>query len=368
MAGFPFYFSYVMIALLRKQAVYNLFKEYFGEDRVDMQGNNILVWWPELRVSNEREEFCYIKNLYARVTVDNNGSLGGTFNLNRTEYTYEEWVSSYCHSHVPRIYRTADGVREWRNPCLGSGPIRETCCTLNAGYDEDVWRLFIFELDQYVRHESVEGVPHIRLNTIGIDIANNRTQEWKIPVVRTQPFTYHSSSMTTTFNTLVNGLIQQITKVKPFRFNYVDGCYGVAENPLDIVVKVSDIFIDWYNTLPRQEQDSIMSFLRQKEFFRKCKIVNNKIMIEVSVRNNSTNYHLELEGTNVMTFKGQEKRLVITHKPGDELSEFTENYLNLLDPDIVMYIIHRILRTINYRFNGSDKERTARTKEAVRYI
>lgn len=357
-----------MIALLRKQTVYNLFKEYFGEDKVDMQGNHILVWWPALMVSNERGESCYIRNLYARVTVENNGSLSGTFSLNRTEYTYGEWVSLYCHSHVPRFHRSEEGVKEWRHPCLGLGPIRETCCTLNAGYDEDVWRLFLYELDQYVRHESVEGVPYIRLNTIGVDIYDTMTREWHIPMTTIQPMPYYSGSGLDIVNKLVNGIIQKIIETKPFRFNYIDGCYGIAESPIDIVVKVSDIFIDWYNILSSQEQDSIMTYLTQEDNFKKCKIVNNKIMIETSSRSSGMDYHLELEGTTIMTFKGNEKKLVITDKPNSEDSDFTENYLRLLEPEIVMYIIHRILRTINYRFNGSDKERTARTKEAVRYI
>lgn len=159
MIGFPFYFLSVMIAILKKQKVCNLFKEYFGEDKVDIQNDKIIVWWPEVIVSNEYNKSCVIKDLYALVRICNDGTLSGSFRLNRSSYSYDQWKTKYCHSHVQRIYRSEDNLTYWREPCLGSGPIRQTISSLQLDFDEDVWRLFIFELDQYVRHESIEGVP-----------------------------------------------------------------------------------------------------------------------------------------------------------------------------------------------------------------
>lgn len=210
-----------MIAILRKQKVYELFKEYFGEDKVDMQDNCILVWWPELRVSNEDEEYCYIKNLYARVRVDNAGTLSGTFSLNRTDYSYDQWISKYCHSHVQRISRNRESIKTWREPCLGSGPIRETSSTLQVEYDEDVWRLFIYELDQYVRHESLEGVPYIKLRTIGTDpeATNSLPEIWKIPLTYTisPTVTRNDSNHNDILNILVRDLTKKIIDCTPIQ-------------------------------------------------------------------------------------------------------------------------------------------------------
>lgn len=353
-----------MIAVLRRNRVYSLFKEYFGEDRVDMQNNSIIVWWPEVLISNEYNESHTIKNLYAKLSVDNHGSLIGRFQLNRTEYTYSEWVSGYKHSHVPRISYYEDGCKYWEDPCLGSGPIRETCCQLNLGYDEDVWRLFIFELDQYVGHESVEGVPYIRINTIGVEQTPVSYTEWHIPRVNViLPNTYDRELL----KAIVQGLSKAIIVQKPFRFNWIDGCYGIADSPLNIVLKVSNIFIDWYNNLPSSEQSVISAYISHESLpkvIRKCKIVNNTIFRKI---NSGVHSSVNLIGTKILLFKGEDKFLDITNLPGEE-EEPQENFFNILDPRLVMYIIHRILRTINYRFNGKDKERASRTTEAVRYI
>lgn len=354
-----------MIALLRKQRVYNLFKEYFGEDKVDMQGNKILVWWPELVVSNEFDQSCTIKDLYAKICIHDNGSLIGSFTLNRTSYNYDQWKTGYCHSHVMRIYHNnSDYVKEWKDPCLGSGPIRQTISNLNLEFDEDVWRLFIFELDQYVRHESVEGVPYIRLETIGTDMYNN-IPYWNIPTAKITRPSYAGRNDIIICD-IIKVLIERIVENSLFRFNYINNCYSIAENPIDIVIKVSNLFIDWYNNIvSKEEQNDIMSVLIRKELFRKCKIVNNRIQLENS-RAREVNYNLGLEGTRMFTFKEEEKTLHIYDIR--ENTEFNENYLQLLHPDIVMYIIHRILRIINYRFNGTNAEKASRAKERVRYF
>lgn len=349
-----------MIALLRKQYVYNLFKEYFGEDRVDMQGNKILIWWPEVMISNEHDESHTIKNLYARVQVENNGCLFGTFGLTRTEYTQDEWTSKYCHSHVPRICTDNEyDLREWRQPCLGSGPIGVTCSSLNYEYDEDVWRLFIFELDKYVGHESIEGGPYIRLNTIG---ANNEGKTYVgIPSNTTRKF-FVLDYEEDTQNMIINALIKRIVETKPFRFNFTEGCYDIAENPIDLVIKVSDIFIDWYNSLTAVKQNKVMILLTKYNSFRKCKIDGDRIVALSDDIDSDGNFGLE--GINILTFKGENKTLKITKTDNTEF----ENYIHVLSPSLIMYVIHKILRTINYRFNGTDKERASRTKEKVRYF
>ena len=362
MTDFPFFiFLFAMIAVLRKRAVYKLFQEYFGEDKVDMQGNYIIVWWPELVVSNEKEQSCTIKNLYARVYVENNGTLSGYFTLIRSEYTYDQWVSGYCHSHVSIFDKTEGSLKLWREPCLGQGPIRETISNLQVNFDEDVWRLFIFELDQYVRHESLEGIPYTYLSKIGTD-------PFYSPTILTVDAAYTPDYLKAINNeiveTMVRGVVKLIIEREIFKFNFINGCYGIADSPMDIVIKVSNIFIDWYNNLPtKEEQDRVLNLFREYQYFIKCKVINNTLQRCVDDR---TDYNLNLQGIEILTFKGERQLLKITAKDGGE--EFEENCIQVLQPRIVMAIIHKILRTINYRFNGADEERASRTREAVRYI
>ena len=53
-----------------------------------------------------------------------------------------------------------------QTPCTGRGPINSTLSTLAIGYDEAIWQLLCLELDRYVRVESIDGVPHYRLENI----------------------------------------------------------------------------------------------------------------------------------------------------------------------------------------------------------
>lgn len=355
-----------MIAILRKQTVYNLFKEYFGEDKVDMQDNTILVWWPELTVSNEEGESCIIKDLYAKIHIENNGALSGGFTLNRTSYSLLQWECGYCHSHVRPlpIIKSTTVIKQWREPCLGQGPIRETISNLNSSFDELAWRLFIYELDQYVRHESLEGVPYIKLRTIGT--RNEIKKVWNIPIAVTEGIKlagYDGEIL----DKVKRELTKEIIRVKPFRFNFINNCYGIAENPLDIVLKVSNIFIDWYNTVPSaEEQAAIIEMLRNRWYFKKCKIVNNKI--EIIERTSSRAPDTSLEGMPVLRFKGETRLLNIYNKE-EGLQEAEENVVQLLHPKLIQYIIHRILRTVNYKFkNDADEESTPRIEETVRYF
>lgn len=148
------------------QKVVDLFIDYYGEDRIDLQNNDIIIYYPSVIITNEHNKSHEIKELYTKVKVHNNGSLNGTFSFVRAEFTLEEWNSDYLHSHVSGINKSLPS--NFKSSCLGSGPIRNTCLSLNDSFDEDIWKLFIFELDRYIQTESLEGGPYRRLENIGI--------------------------------------------------------------------------------------------------------------------------------------------------------------------------------------------------------
>lgn len=146
---------------------------YFGEDRVEfkevnddddyeLEGMHIfLIHYPELIITNNKEESHKIFDLYVRLAVDDKGSLS-PFSMIRTSFTEEELKEDYSHSHLPGINSF------FRNPCLGSGPIAGTLASLAVEYDYYLFELFIRELDNYVHHESLEGFPYRYMSSITI--------------------------------------------------------------------------------------------------------------------------------------------------------------------------------------------------------
>jgi len=163
-------------ANLRILDVYSIFQNHFGEEFVDIQNypqtpseienpdhaTGIVVYFPEVRVTNEYGSHVDIKDLYAYIKVKNNGSFSGTgFQLVRTTFPRSQFNVGYTHSHV-----SVAGMGHWSSCCTGEGPINDTMRFLMRGFNEFNWMLFCRELDEYTKVESLEGGPYIRMSAI----------------------------------------------------------------------------------------------------------------------------------------------------------------------------------------------------------
>lgn len=338
------------------QKVVDIFIDYYGEDRIDLQqssgSNLILVYFPRVTVTNEYDRSVDITELYAKVNVDNSGKLIGTFTLNRAEYSIEQWFSNYMHSHINGIPKSS--LTSFLNPCLGNGPIRDTCATINRAFNEDIWRLFTLELDKYVHTESVTGVPYKYLESIGapensiiertVDI---NAMQWSIP-----------DCMLTDRILLDKFLPYLIIEKKPFSFGF-DGKYYIADSPYNIVIKVSNLFIEWYNNLPLSEKGTIREDMQSSGLLFVCKVVNRNIYKLDAVNYDYSSIRREI-GAPLWNFKGKLLRLNITGIPEDYNTPITnrdENTSVLLHPDAVMYMVNKMLKIINYRYGTTETPR-----------
>lgn len=194
--------NYKYKAYLQKiETVYGIFKEFYGEEYVDLQGifseevylekiwnfskehdtiNDdeyifskylfkneicayIYVYWPEVKIQNELGQSHIIKDLYAEISVTEKGT-SGYFRLNRSTYTSVEVESDYMHSHVCGI---PSDPSVFMDCCLGGGPIKNTIQSLKEDYNENLWKLFCFELNLYVQTESEQGIPYRYISRIG---------------------------------------------------------------------------------------------------------------------------------------------------------------------------------------------------------
>ena len=178
--------------------LFDIFKDFYGEEFVDMQGylsleqyisevtSNtsedyillssipllsdrflsifILVRFPEVRVTNENDKFIDIWELYAKVLFDWKGKFR-EFTLNRSEYNLFQLAHNYMHSHISGI--PLNNPTTFQHPCLGSGPIRATIANLADNFDELRWQLFCLELSKYVQVESLSGGPYHILENLG---------------------------------------------------------------------------------------------------------------------------------------------------------------------------------------------------------
>ena len=133
--------------------------EQFFEN-VSVTSTDVYIYFPELTITNEYDLSIDIKGLIVKLEYmiqrDNTVLIDRIQGL-RTEMNLIQFLGKYNHSHLPKYH-----INEFGNFCLGSEtPIREM--TQNPITDLD---MLFATINSYVRNESVEGVPHIKMDTV----------------------------------------------------------------------------------------------------------------------------------------------------------------------------------------------------------
>ena len=315
----------------------------------------ILVHFPHVRITNEYDRFVDINHLYAKVKVLHDGSMDGYFALNRAEYTYLHISNNYMHSHVGSI-PTSD-FTQFQTPCTGIGPINDTMSNLNKGFDSDIWKLFCLELSKYVEVESIEGTPYHRLENLGT--SNMMSEECVFTV--TNHLGYYGIRG---IKDLIKDFTLHFINQRKLKFNYANGSYSIGMSFIEYMLVISNEFIDWYNK-KFNNKEVIYSFssLKRESVLREVIIANNKIYYENSCRN--VNLYTGYNGKRICTFKGEDVLINIV-----DLNEMENNKSIILNINIALYILSKILCIINYRY-GKPEQRDQegnRISEKVRYF
>lgn len=348
--------------------VYDIFKEFFGEEYVDLQGiislegfsshytfpwekepttidivntrqiENIqshfnpfiLVYWPSVTVTNEFGKSVSIQDLFAKVPVTFDGTIPYEehgFTLNRSTYTMVQYTSNYLHSHIPRIPK--DDFTIFMPPCLGTGPIRDTINSLKNEYDEFTWMLFCQELNLYVTVESISGVPYHRLETIG---QNN----YKI---HASPFTL---SRLYNFRSIgVCDFVKYYLENGNLKINYINGHYTLGFSMYDYIIDISNAFIDYYNKYVDHTETNLDTLYSNYVIYKV--VVSNRKFYKIDHRNQVDTNVL---GKLVCIFKGEEKKLKIIDYKSEEVSSVT-----ILNPGIANMLARYIFLILNVRYN-----------------
>lgn len=301
----------------------------------------ILIRFPEVTVTNENNKSINIKDLFARVKVNKDGNLIGTFTLNRTSFPTYQWSRGYMHSHVPSM--TTRHTPSWENPCLGSGPISTTCGTLNHNSSDEIWDLFIYELSLYVQNESLRGGPYIRLENV------MRTVEYRELVKRLVDTPYTSTDDTYTLfkQHYESLLIYSLLKKKLIPFAFQDGSWIIAMDTKTLTLTISNEFISLYN----------------KTFKIPLHILKSTRIIYETVWHNNwfntfTNNDQESSGVpsinnqSVLTFK---KRIVPlnVYQQDMQQEDFESRVITILNPIIVTRICTKLALLANTNYGKS---------------
>ena len=367
--------------------VLEIFNDFFGEDKVDLQGfptwddvernhcdterkirnymnghdtGHILVHFPHVIVTNEHNRSTEINHLYAKVVFDLEGKMHGRFALNRSEYSLLHITNGYMHSHVSSI--PFNCFTAFQVPCTGSGPINNTICSLSHDFDEGLWRLFCLELDKYVQVESLTGVPYHRLEGL---VSGGRTY-WQdlVPFIPAVNYWSYISCYSQLNKVHVAQFTKHIIDEELFSFHFVNDSYKVAMSPVELAIKISNSFIDWYNKGLRKGDFSLtLNDLLSKRILHKCKFTDGKLMYKTGSRN-SSDYSMYI-GQLVCTFKGKDVRITIPDLTNTDVVE--ENEIIILEPSIIGYILTKITNVINFKY-GREHGQESATRQKVHFL
>lgn len=350
--------------------VYDIFKEFFNEVRVDLQVNKtfkgdldcilehaseetlnnlsnynlnttldiakfittcttrvpfyIYVHFPNVTITNEHNDSINIKDLYARIPIYWNGTLNHRFEMIVTTYTRVLFNAGYCHSHLHHLYGSKP---TFDTPCLGTGPLVETCRVLTSNFTEDNWRLFCVELSRYVTVESLLGVPYYRMTNI-TDKSNNKP----IKIHNSPTYIWDHKEW------LVETIYNLVTK-KLLNFKYVNGEYNFANSEAELIRIISNEFISIYNDkFNKKEVKESLSQLANRSFVIRVKYFNdNYYRISNKVNKIPSNDVL-------FTFKGKDIKTVITK----DITNVRQIYI--LNLDKISYIATKLLEFININY------------------
>jgi hypothetical protein len=140
---------------------------------------SVVIHYPEIEITNTEERCHNIKDLFIEFQVkksdftnDNGEPVWGMYNLKgtRSYLTYDEWFVGYLHSHLPsNKFNSFSDAFKLGNFCLGDNTeIVNQQEELYMNYTPEGFELFLWTLDSLVRWESIEGVPHIRIERIKV--------------------------------------------------------------------------------------------------------------------------------------------------------------------------------------------------------
>lgn len=309
----------------------------------------ILVWWPSVKVTNEHNRSIFIKDLYAQISVNVYGCIRGSFLLNRATYPLDQWVSGYMHSHISGIPK--DDISKFKIPCLGSGPIKNTCETLRQSNDSTEWMLFCQELSLYVTVESLKGIPYRHLeqvhnggNVIKPDTffgsAYGAQKIIKLINEKAEYFTF-------------DDFVKYYLKHNNLKFSFANGEYVLGITLYDYLIDISNAFINLANNFcpcPKRLLGNRSSYFNDESVVHPY-VTDGKVFYTTDAHalTLSSRSIMGYQGLYILTFKGKDIKLAITESNAGTLS-----IVNILDIYLSLYVLQSILKIINLHYQNDN--------------
>lgn len=294
----------------------------------------IIVYLPEVKITNEYGESSVIKDVFVRIVVSTEGKLVGTLSITRSTLSVAEFMLGYVHPHVPLF----SGMPTFSSPCLGVGPLVDTIPVLNTEFDEGMWRVFCVQLHEFLQTESVKGGPYLRQSSVGVPTGSVAYKDIN-PIMDLDGF-YSASAQEGIIVEFVDWLIDNAN----IEFAYKNGSFRLGMPIDECALLISNLFIQWVNSTRDWKCTGDLTHI--EHMLMLCAKKDGRFVRY----GNSWRNALRNNGDVMFLFRGKPVHLLV------------ESYLagnsavRLLNPPIVSRILYTLLNIINItyesKFNG----------------
>lgn len=389
--------------------VLDIFNDFFGEERIDMQGYMSLERfksWMSLtsisRYANNRELVGMSRDewgMYQNMTIDElpaSQAIKVISNFPRVKGNIGslKFGDIFILVHFPHVRVTNEHDRFVDINHLWAKVKVSYNGTLNGGFTLNRSEYTLLHMSSNYMHSHISGIPKNNFTEFqnpctgsgpinGTITALNRDYDedmWNMFCLELSKYVTVESIAGTPYNYLeklgtrnmeagidrfitylqphyygdvlstdkLRDFVRQFINTKKLKFNYVNGSYSIGMSLPEYIILISNEFISWYNGLfNKGEVTNTFDNLKTRGLLGECIIDNGKIYYEAGRIN--VNYYLGYIGKKVCIFKGREVTIDIT----DIAEVRNENKSIILNTHTALYILAIILKVLNYRYGRS---------------
>lgn len=327
-------------------------------DEMDNYVGDILVHFPEVKISNEEDHSMLLRDVYIKIPLAGDGALESHFTLNRGTYTVAELKNNYKHSHARPVCRSIEnnyeykrGLSEFNSVCLGHGPIISTESTLLTNYDLDIWKLYCIEIDRYVTVESLSGGPYKSMSSI-INWVSKDYRDVIFPAL-VNDYQITRDDFREVFEKFIKYMIN--CHLEDLKWGCSNSSFVPGDSMKNLTILISNWFLDYLKARKEETGESYEQFFDQSSTtfndIIKVGVVDGKIVKEVinSDLISATDIRIlkELNGIDLFKFKGQIVKLNIC-----DLNTFDKTNTNrfILNPMLVSYVVTKMILILNLNY------------------
>lgn len=157
---------------------------------------------------------------------------------------------------------------------------------------------------------------------------------------------------------LLSDFVEHLIYTKKLKFNHINGVFSIAMSYIDYRVLISNEFIKWYN---QKFNEKVYNYT----FESLLRLDLDKVVIRDNAiyggDAKAVNY-INTIGNKICTFKGKVIRLNI-----EDVKEEDLNYTYLLNKRNCSFILNTILKVLNYRY-GRKREESTESNSEIKYL